>query len=256
MKRRVMHKRNFGIVRGLVGRRILITGAASGIGLATARLMAAQGAQLALLDISAGPLKRLACELDAYAAVADLQSERGIRRAVAASAAAMRGIDGVVNVAGIGGAGFLGDTTLSAWNRVLSVNLTAPFLVCREALPHLKAAGAATIVSVASGQGLLPSSPGMSAYVASKGGLVMFSKALAIELAPHIRVNVVCPGVVDTPLLPASMREAAKSAQSPYALKRIAEASEIADAIAYLSSSASSFVTGVALAVDGGRTFH
>jgi NAD(P)-dependent dehydrogenase (short-subunit alcohol dehydrogenase family) len=240
----------------LAGRHILITGAASGIGLATANLFAAEGARLALLDRSEGSLRRVAADLGAFASAVDVQEENGICRAVAESAAAMGALDGVVNVAGIGGAGPLGSTALADWNRVLAVNLTAPFLVCREALAHLRDAGGGTIANVASGQGLLPSAPGMSAYCASKGGLVIFTKALAVELAPTIRVNVVCPGVVDTPLLPDSMREAARAPQSLYALKRVGAAKEIADALLFLTGHESSFVTGVALAVDGGRTFH
>jgi NAD(P)-dependent dehydrogenase (short-subunit alcohol dehydrogenase family) len=145
---------------------------------------------------------------------------------------------------------------LEDWNRVLAVNLTAPFLLCREAIPHLRQAGGGTIVNVASGQGLVPSAPGLSAYAASKGGLVTFSKAMALELAPDIRVNAICPGVVDTPLLPPQMREAAGAPESGYALKRVGEPEEIAAGILFLTSRESAFVTGIALAVDGGRTYH
>ena len=205
----------------LMGRNIIITGAASGIGLATARKLAAEGATLALLDRDGVALERL------------------------------------VNVAGIGGSMTrLGEMTLDDWNRVIGVNLTAPFLMMRAVLPHMQAAGRGTVVNVSSGQGLMPSAPGMGAYCASKGGLVIFSKTMALELAPMIRVNCVCPGVVDTPLLPEIMREAAREPGSPYALKRVGEAEEIADAIVFLTSAESSFITGTTLAVDGGRTYH
>lgn len=240
----------------LAGRRILITGAASGIGLATARRFAAEGAALALLDCDAAGLEQVASQLGAVALVADLIEEKQIIAAVAHAAARLGGLDGIANVAGIGSGTVVRDMGLSDWNRVIAVNLTAPFLVCREAIPHLAKAGAGSIVNVASGQALLPSGKGLSAYSASKAGLVTFSKSLAQELAPDLRVNVVCPGVVDTSLLPAEMREAAKSPSSPYALKRVGEAKEIAAAILFLTSDESSFVTGVALAVDGGRTYH
>jgi NAD(P)-dependent dehydrogenase (short-subunit alcohol dehydrogenase family) len=240
----------------LLGRRILITGAASGIGAATARRFAGEGARLALLDRDADGLTRIADELAAFSAIVGLNDELAIREAVAAAAGALGGLDGIVNVAGIGGDGRLEALTLEHWNNVLAVNLTAPMLVAREALPHLMASGGGTIVNISSGQGLKPSAPGMAAYCASKGGLVTLSKALALELAPLIRVNVICPGVIDTPLLPAGMREAAQTPQSPYALKRVAAASEIADAILFLTSAESSFITGIALAVDGGRTYH
>jgi NAD(P)-dependent dehydrogenase (short-subunit alcohol dehydrogenase family) len=240
----------------LAGRHILITGAASGIGLATARRFAVEGAKLALLDRDASALDAVATELSAFAVAVELTDEQAIREAVARSANELGALDGIANIAGIGGGTIVQDMKSEDWNRVIAVNLTAPFLICREAIPHLRQAGGGTIVNVASGQGLLPSISGLSAYCASKGGLVTFSKAMAVELAPDIRVNAICPGVVDTPLLPDHMREAAKQPGSPYALKRIGEAEEIAAGILFLTSRESAFVTGVALAVDGGRTFH
>ncbi|WP_298400603.1 SDR family NAD(P)-dependent oxidoreductase [Sphingobium sp.] len=240
----------------MAGRRIMVTGAASGIGLATAQMFAREGAALSLLDRDAPALARIADDLGAHHASVDLPDEVGIDRAVQAAAAAMDGIDGLINVAGIGGMGRLADLSLADWNRTIGVNLTAPMLLMRAVLPHMLAAGQGTIVNVASGQGLTPSASGMASYCASKGGLVTLSKALALELAPAIRVNCVCPGVVDTPLLPASMRAAARESGSPYALKRVGEAEEVASAILFLASAESAFVTGIAMAVDGGRTYH
>jgi NAD(P)-dependent dehydrogenase (short-subunit alcohol dehydrogenase family) len=104
---------------------------------------------------------------------------------------------------------------------------------------------------IASGQGLLPNTPNTTAYTASKGGVVNLTRALAAELAPSIRVNSVCPGLVDTPMTAGLERDVSR-----YALKRMADPMEIAQAILFLTSAESSFVTGAALAVDGGRTFH
>ncbi|MBV8094007.1 MAG: SDR family oxidoreductase, partial [Acetobacteraceae bacterium] len=118
-------------------------------------------------------------------------------------------------------------------------------------LPWLKKAPLAMIVNIASGQGLVPNTPNMTAYAASKGGVVNLTRALAAELAPSIRVNSVCPGMVDTPMTTGLQREVDR-----YAMKRIAEPLEIAQAILFLTSAESSFVTGAALAVDGGGTFH
>ncbi|SER69479.1 SDR family NAD(P)-dependent oxidoreductase [Sphingobium sp. YR768] len=240
----------------VAGRRIIVTGAASGIGLATARLLAREGATLSLLDRDKAALAEIAGELRAHHAQVNLPDETAIDRAVRNAALAMGGIDGLVNVAGIGGMGRLADLTLADWNRTIGVNLTGPMLLMRAVLPHLEAAGQGTIVNIASGQGLTPSAPGMAAYCASKGGLVTLSKALALELAPTIRVNCVCPGVVDTPLLPDAMRAAAREPGSPYALKRVGEAEEVAAAILFLTSAESAFITGIAMAVDGGRTYH
>lgn len=237
------------------GRRVLVTGAASGIGRATAEALHAAGAELILIDRDEAGLESLRASLGGSTFAIDLADEGAIRTAVDKGARDLGGIDGVANVAGIGGAGRIDELSLGDWDRVLRVNLTAPMLVVREALPHLKASFAPAIVNVSSGQGLLPSIPGLSPYCASKGGLVTLTKAMAIELAP-IRVNVVCPGVVDTPLIPDSLRQSAVLATSPYALKRLATPEEIAEAILFLIGPRSSFITGVALAVDGGRTYH
>ena len=170
---------------------------------------------------------------------------------VARGAAETGGIDGVVNAAGIVVRGGVLDIGLAERRRVIDVNLTGIYIVVRCALPWLRKTTDATVVNIASGQGLLPNSPGMTAYAASKGGVVNLTRALAAELAPDIRVNSVCPGMVDTPMTQDGPRDA-----SPYALKRIADPLEVANAILFLTSAESSFVTGAALAVDGGRTFH
>lgn len=241
----------------LSGRHVLITGAASGIGLATARLFAAEGARLALLDRNADAVAAIAGELQAFHYALDVADEAAVRAAVAGSAQAMGGLDAVVNAAGMAIPAPLGETRLQDWHRVLDVNLTGPFLVCREALPYLLKRRGATIANVSSGSALLPVGIAISSYVASKAGLVAMTKAMASELGPDIRANVVCPGAVDTPLLPEVLRQKAiDPSQSPYALKRVAAPEEVAYALLYLTSDESSYVTGAALAVDGGRTYH
>lgn len=242
----------------LQGRHLLITGAGSGIGRATAQLFASHGARLALLDRNAEAVHTVARELGAFHAAVDVADEAQVNEAVQAAASAMGdAIDGVVNAAGMAIPAPLAETRLADWNRVLAVNLTGPFLLCRAALPWLQRSSDATIVNVSSGSALLPVGLAISSYVASKSGLIAFTKALASELGPQVRANAVCPGAVDTPLLPEVLRAKAQDpTQSPYALKRIATPEEIARAILFLSSSESSYVTGTALAVDGGRTFH
>ena len=235
----------------LRGRRILITGAASGIGQRTAVLFAAEGAALTLLDCDRRRLASVARETGGTAVETDVTQEPSVTRAVEQGAGAMGGIDGVVNAAGIVIHGSVLDVGLADWKLVLDVNLTGTYIVVRCCLPWLVKAPFATIVNIASGQGLLPNNPGMTAYAASKGGVVNLTRALAAELAPSIRVNSVCPGMVDTPMTAGLERDLDR-----YALGRIAEPLEIAQSILFLTATESSFITGTALAVDGGRTFH
>lgn len=245
-------------------RRILITGGASGIGLATARRFVAEGARVALLDRNVEGLASAAAELGgaAWTAQADVTNETDVRRAVDAAAGALIGLDGLVNGAGISEWRSFGELSFADWRRLLSVNLDGPFLVTQAALGALKAAGKATIVNVGSGAGLAPRQ-NFSAYCASKGGLVLFTKAIAMDLAAsNIRVNVVCPGIVMTPLVEKNLalnadREAAYERYvSRNLMRRFGMAEEVADAILYLTSDESSFITGTALSIDGGSVFH
>lgn len=243
----------------LKGRKILITGAASGIGRATAELFAAQGASVALLD-RAEALHQVADATGGTAITADLADEHQVLQAIAGAVVAMDGLDGVVNCAGISGSQSLDELDRESWDRFVAINLTAPYLVCRAALPHLRSSGRATIVNIASGQALLPNAPGISAYAATKAGLIAFTKALGAELAPSIRANVVAPGIVDTPMVQSVLGGYPSVDEAPfvqqYAMKRVAKPAELAEAILFLTSDASSYVTGTVLAVDGGRTFH
>ena len=235
----------------LRNRRILITGAASGIGRCTAELFSAEGAALTLLDCDRKRLADVARETGGVAVEADVTQEASVARAVEQGANAMGGIDGVVNAAGIVIHGSVLDVGVADWQLVLGVNLTGTYIVVRSCLPWLAKARFATIVNIASGQGLLPNIPNMTAYAASKGGVVNLTRALAAELAPSIRVNSVCPGMVDTPMTAGLQRDLKR-----YALGRISDPLEIAQAILFLTGTESSFITGAALAVDGGRTFH
>ena len=244
----------------LTGRRILLTGGASGIGRATAALFVNEGATLGIIDVDAAGLEQVAAETGAAIECCDLIDGDATDAAVAALAARLGGIDGVVNCAGITFSCLLGELEPAAWRRMMAVNLDAPYRVCRAALPWLRQAASGTIVNVASGQALVPNAPGIAAYAASKAGLVAFTKALGAELAPSIRANVLCPGVVVTPMTQAIFEgydspDAAAFVQQ-YALKRTAKPSEMAEVILFLTSDASSYVTATVIAADGGRTFH
>jgi NAD(P)-dependent dehydrogenase (short-subunit alcohol dehydrogenase family) len=238
----------------LEGRRILITGGSSGIGAATMAVARGRGAQSHNLDLN----KPLEAEQGSFSQV-DITDFAEVERAVAEAAERMGGIDGLANVAGLGAGGLLEDTDMAVWDRVFAVNVTGTLNVTRAALPFLRNAEEASIVNVSSGQGLRPF-PGTGAYAASKRAVLSLTQTWAQELAPRIRVNAVCPGAVETPMLTGGDQSADSQARRPaadlYALKRIAQPQEIATAIAFLLGSDASFVTGVILPVDGGRAYH
>lgn len=245
-------------------RKVLVTGGASGIGLAIARRFVAEGARVALLDRDEAGLAAAAGGLGDAAVMlcADVTSESEVRAAVNGAVGALQGLDGLVNAAGISVWRAFPEVTLEEWRQVLSINLDGPFIVCHAALPALKASGKATIVNVASGAGLQPRRD-FSAYCASKGGLVLFTKAIAMDLAAdNIRVNAVCPGIVFTPLVERNLelhadRDAAYQRYvSRNLMHRFGTAEEVADAALFLSCDESSFVTGSALSMDGGSVFH
>jgi NAD(P)-dependent dehydrogenase (short-subunit alcohol dehydrogenase family) len=244
----------------LAGRKILITGGASGIGRATALLCAEEGAAVAVLDRSEDAAREVASAAGGAAFAVDVAEPASVASAVERAAVAMGGLDGVVNAAGIFSSEGLTETSPELFNRILTVNITGTFLVVRAAEPFLRAASRATIVNIGSGVGLKPTGPGSTAYVASKGGVIAMTRSLAMELAPKIRVNVVCPGMVDTAMTESFLRnnqgEVRPEIARLYALGRAATADELANAILFLTSDESSFVTGIALPVDGGRTYH
>lgn len=242
----------------LAGRRILVTGAASGIGRAIAELFAAEGARLALLDRDAAGLKEVAGRLPAVAVPADVAVAQQVEAAVGSAATALSGLDGVVNAAGIFKALSIDDTTPEIWQRFIDVNLTGPFLICRTALPHLRQQPGSTVVNIASVAALLPRA-NISAYVASKGGLITFTKSLAAEAAPNVRANVLCPGMVITAITLTGYPDPVRReqiAREKAALQRPAQPEEMASIALFLSCAESAFITGSVINADGGRAYH
>jgi NAD(P)-dependent dehydrogenase (short-subunit alcohol dehydrogenase family) len=233
----------------LEGRRALVAGGGSGIGLATAELLHHRGADVTVLDldITRAPAGCTPIQVDGRDAAA-------VRRAV--DAAAVSGLDIVVNAIGIEYVASAEETDPDAWDLVLRTNLSSYHYVIHAALPHLREGGA--IVNVAS-QLALVGARRFSAYTATKSGIIGYSRSLALDLAPRgIRVNVVCPGAVDTPLLQRQFAEGAGPQGSlddlvaMHPLGRLGHASEIAEPIAFLCTDAASFMTGSVLVVDGG----
>ncbi len=247
-----MSEHSYSAISGrLAGRRIVVTGAASGIGKATAERFAEEGATVACLDLNASAVATVANAIAGYAVSADITDEEDLRRAFDAIGERLGYIDGLVNAAGIMATGSVLDMPVTLWRKIVEVNLVGTYLVTKTCVPLLRNISGSTIVNVASAQGLLPNVADHTAYAASKGGVVNLTRALAAELSPQIRVNAVCPGMVDTP-----MAFGNKGNVSNYALQRIAQADEIASTIQFLTSKDSSYVTGAILAVDGGRSFH
>ena len=236
----------------LTGLSALVTGGGSGIGLATARLLASRGAKVAVLDLKPG---------DEFTGVAaDVTDDASVRVAVDTAAGRLGGIDILVNNAGIGSIGTVADNPDEEWHRVYDVNVVGMVRVTRAALPYLRASAHAAIVntcSIAATAGL----PQRAVYSATKGAVLSLTLAMAADhVHEGIRVNCVNPGTADTPWIgrlldqaddPAAER-AALNARQP--MGRLVSADEVAAGIAYLASPLASSVTGTALAIDGGMS--
>ncbi|MGW5616034.1 SDR family NAD(P)-dependent oxidoreductase [Streptomyces sp. NPDC003877] len=235
------------------GLRALVTGGASGIGRATADLLAERGAQVAVLDLDPSPVGK---PLSAYRA--DVRDDPSVRAAVAAAVAALGGLDVLVNNAGIGAQGTVEDNPDDEWHRVHDVNVVGMVRTTRACLPHLRASAHAAIVntcSVAATAGL----PQRALYSATKGAVLALTLAMAADhVREGIRVNCVNPGTVDTPWVGRLLDAAPDPAAERAALRarqptgRLVDPAEVAGAIAYLASPLSGATTGTALAVDGG----
>ena len=243
------------------GKLVLITGASRGIGYAAAKEFLALGARVAVNGRTEQSVALAITELDGgdrlVAAPGSIRSVEGSEAMVRTAIEDLGGLDVLVNNAGVCIDSTIEESDETIWDETLNVNLKGTFFCVRAALPALRKKGGA-IVNMASVAGLQGSTEG-AVYSASKGGVVNLTRALAMELAPDIRVNCVCPGWVDTDMLrreyvdlaadpAAAEREAIEEAP----LKRVATPEEVAKAIAYLASRDARFITGVALPMDGG----
>jgi NAD(P)-dependent dehydrogenase (short-subunit alcohol dehydrogenase family) len=246
----------------LAGRVALITGAASGIGRAAALLFAQEGAAVAIADVNEAGLA-VAEEIvrnggRALFELADVTRAADCQRAVARTLREFGGIHVLLNNAGIMRRASVVELSEEDWDRVMAVNVRSVFLMSRQVIPIMAKAGGGSIINTASGWGLA-GGPRAAVYCASKGAVVLLTKAMAVDHGPQkIRVNCICPGDTDTGMLRDEAQQLgaqedaflAESARRP--LGRIGRPEEIARAALYLASDASSFVTGTALVVDGG----
>ena len=238
----------------------IVTGAASGIGLATARRLASEGARVLLADWSPQGEKAAAALRaeghDARFLTVDVSDEPQVTAMVEAAVATWGRLDVMVSNAGISGRGVTDQTQLADWQRVLAVTLTGVFLCAKHAIPAMRQAGGGAIVSTASIVGLV-GVPGALPYSATKGAVVNMTRTMALDCAAdRIRVNTVCPGFIDAAMEGTTTRdqEQADRLVTLHPLGRLGSAQDVAMAIAFLASDDASFITGTALVVDGGYT--
>jgi NAD(P)-dependent dehydrogenase (short-subunit alcohol dehydrogenase family) len=246
----------------LEGKVAIVTGGASGIGSATALLFAREGAAVAIGDVNQAAGQQVAEEIVRAGGrvifeTADVTSAADCRRLVVRTILEFGRIDALFNNAGIIRRATVMDLKEDDWDRVMAVNVKSIYLLSREVIPHMEKQAAGSIINTSSGWGLAGGAKA-AVYCASKGAVVLLTKAMAIDHGPRIRVNCICPGDTDTRMLRAEAAQLgedadhflADSAKRP--LGRVGSPEEIAQAALYLASDASSFVTGTALVVDGG----
>ena len=238
------------------GKVLLATGGGSGLAAATARRFAAEGGRAAILDLDAERAEAVAAELgDSVALACDVTDEQSVRDAVRAAHERLGRIDCVVNAAGHFVASPIERLSLSDWNVMLAVHMTGTFLVCRETIPLLRAAGGGSIVNFASVAALIARA-NVAAYSAAKGGIVAFSRQLARDVGDDgIRVNVIAPGTIQSPMTDLHYGPSGAVRQLPPSIqKRVAEPEEIAAPVCFLLSEEASFFTGTVFVADGGAT--
>jgi NAD(P)-dependent dehydrogenase (short-subunit alcohol dehydrogenase family) len=253
------------------GRVALVTGAASGIGAATARRFASEGARVALVDLDRDAAERNAKEIGGAARgfACDVASSAAVAAVVRDVEAALGAVDVLANVAGVGDPGGMPIERLedALWQKVLAVNLAGPFFFCRAVLPGMAERRRGAVVNVSSLAGRTKSALGGLAYTASKSGLLGLTRHLAFDFGPKgVRVNAICPGAVDTPMIRGAAKAGAAQGEAIAAqrarhsaamqalmpIPRISTPDEQAAAIAFLASDDASYINGVALDVNGG----
>ncbi len=242
----------------LEGKVAVVTGAGSGIGLATVRRFAAEGAKVVCADIDADAGRAAATEVDGLFVAVDVTDEEQVKALFQQAVASYGGVHIAFNNAGISPPDddSILTTGIEAWDRVQKVNLTSVYLCCKYAIEQMQAGGGGSIINTASFVAVMGSATSQISYTASKGGVLAMSRELGVQFAREgIRVNALCPGPVNTPLLQelfAKDPERAGRRLVHIPMGRFAEATEIAAAVTFLASDDSSFITASSFLVDGG----
>jgi meso-butanediol dehydrogenase / (S,S)-butanediol dehydrogenase / diacetyl reductase len=242
----------------LDGERAVVTGGGSGIGRATARRMAEEGATVAVIDLQGEAAAEVAREIGGSAHVADVTDPARLTAAVDAAAESMGGITLLFNNAGVGNQSALHRWDPDEWNRLVAVNLTGVYLGFRAAVPHILASGGGSIVSTASISGTRPAA-GEAPYAAAKAGVVALTASAALEYGPRIRVNSVSPGMILTPMTEPWFRyfpHEQERFERDTPIGRVGEPQDVADVVVFLCSYLARFVNGQNIVVDGGLTLH
>jgi NAD(P)-dependent dehydrogenase (short-subunit alcohol dehydrogenase family) len=244
----------------LAGRTAVVTGAGGGIGLATSRRFAAEGANVVCVDLDAAAGEKAAAEVGGLFIQADVSDEAQVKAVFEQAVERFGRVHVAFNNAGISPPDddSILDTELDAWDRVQRVNLTSVYLCCKYAIDHMRGAGGGSIINTASFVAVLGSATSQISYTASKGGVLAMSRELGVQFAREgIRVNALCPGPINTPLLQelfAKDPERAARRMVHIPMGRFGEADEIAGAVAFLASDDASFITASTFLVDGGIT--
>jgi NAD(P)-dependent dehydrogenase (short-subunit alcohol dehydrogenase family) len=242
----------------LEGKVAVVTGGASGIGRETARRFAEEGARVCVVDLADEPGEEVAGEIDGLYVHADVTSPEDVQRVYQETAERFGGLDVLFNNAGISPPDddSILETDLDAWQRVQDVNLKSVFLCCKYGIPYLLERGGGSVINTASFVAVMGAATSQISYTASKGGVLAMSRELGVQFARQgVRVNALCPGPVSTPLLQelfANDPEKAERRLVHLPMGRFAEATEIANAVLFLASDESSYVTASTFLVDGG----
>jgi NAD(P)-dependent dehydrogenase (short-subunit alcohol dehydrogenase family) len=239
----------------LEGQNAVVTGGASGIGAATCRRMAAEGARVAVLDTDLDGATVVADEIDGLALLADVSDSAALDEAIRRADEELGGLTLLFNNAGVGSINHLHGYDDDAWEQLLAVNLRGVFNGIRIAAPLMRAAGGGAIVNMASVSGVRPTR-GEAPYSAAKAGVIALTKSAALEYAPSVRVNCVSPGLIETPLtaLALSDEQLRPGIEAGTPLARVGTVDDVAGVVTFLCSDLSAYVTGENILVDGGST--